>query len=454
MATVSLRLRLLLISLATIAATLALAGVGLTLLFSQHIDRRIDRELLAHLDQLTAVFSLDQEGDVQLVREPSDPRFTRPYGGLYWQISRGVTPLRRSRSLWDVSLALPPDDLSPGEVHRHRLEGPIREELVSLERQVYAGPSERTAPFRLMVAISKVERDALVADFAGDVTWGLAGLAMALLLAAGAQISFGLLPFRSLRLELERVRRRETDHLTGSFPSEVAPLVDELNGVLAEQKRAIERAKAHAGNIAHALKTPLTILGSIARRHGISGESREIAVEIDDQIDAMSRAIDRELVRARTIAEPDRAAPVVLHEAIDRLLRTIKRLPRGDGLRWGVDVDPRWMVRVHPQDLEEILGNVLDNARKWARSRVHTEVQICGRRTILSVSDDGPGLPAEAAENIFDRGKRFDERVQGSGLGLAVVRDLTELYGGTVTAGRSEEGGLRVVIDLPSALGH
>ena len=450
MATVSLRLRLLLISLVTIAATLALAGVGLTLLFSQHIDRRIDRELMTHLDQLTAVFSLDQEGDVQLAREPSDPRFTRPYGGLYWQISRDVTPLRRSRSLWDASLALPADELLPGEVHQHHLEGPIDEDLVSLERQVLAGPDDRLAPFRLVVAVAKAERDALVTDFAGDVTWGLAGLALALLLAAGAQISFGLLPFRSLRHELERVRRRETDHLTGAFPSEVAPLVDELNGVLAEHKKSIERARAHAGNVAHALKTPLTVLGSIARRHGNSGESREIAVEIDDQIDAMARAIDRELVRARTIAEPDRAAPVVLREAIDRLLRTIERLPRGDTLRWEVDVDPRMMVRVHPQDLEEILGNVLDNARKWAGSHVQIEVGTSGRRTILCVSDDGPGLPADAAENIFERGKRYDERVQGSGLGLAVVRDLTELYGGTVTAGPSAEGGLRVVIDLPS----
>ncbi len=442
----SLRVRLLLAATCSVGAALVLAGLGLTLMFEQHVERRFERELVNHLNQLTAVFELSATGVPEVARPLSDPRFVKPYGGLYWQIDDAEGHAIRSRSLWDFSLDLPPDRLSSDEPHRHILPGPADSDLLVIER----GLRLNDRPFRLAVGIDRREIDDNVRDFGWDTALALAILAIVLLLAAAAQVSVGLRPLQGLRAELAKVHAGRSRRLEASFPSEVQPLVDDLNDLLGQQMAAVERARTQAGNLAHGLKTPLTVLAAERRKLAEHGQSAAAEV-LGQQIEAMRRQIDFQLARARAASSsrvPGIAAPV--GPMVERLVRTLGRVGANPEVEIVASTPADHLFAGEAQDLEEMVGNLLDNACKWARRRVTVASRSDDGRLVLLVDDDGPGLPAERHEEVFERGRRLDQSVPGSGLGLAIVRDLAEIYGGNVSLEESPTGGLRVRLELPA----
>ena len=352
----------------------------------------------------------------------------------------------RSRSLWDFSLDLPPDPLSTGQLHRHRLAGPAGSELLTIERGLRL--DGRT--FRLAVAIDRREIQANVRDFGWDTALSLGILAVVLLGAAAAQVAVGLRPLQGLRAELAKVHAGGLQRLEASFPSEVQPLVDDLNTLLEQQMAAVERARTQAGNLAHGLKTPLTVLAAERRKLAERGETAAAEV-LGQQIEAMRRQIDYQLARARAASSSRRPGiAAAIGPVIERLARVIRRVGANPEIELVVDVAPGHLFAGEAQDLEEMVGNLLDNACKWARRRVRVASRSSGGEVAILIDDDGPGLPVERREEVFERGRRLDQSVPGSGLGLAIVRDLAEIYGGRVGLEDSPEGGLRVRLELPA----
>ena len=452
----SLRLRLLLGTLVSIALALTVAAWALSGLFHQHVTRQFHAELRLHLDSLVSHLSLDAAGLPRLSAEESDPRFGQPYSGLYWQVEplerAPDSPRRalRSRSLWDVLLE--PDFSVPvdGEVHSRRLAGPRGTMLGALERVVTLeddnGPG---AGRRILLVVAADER--LVAEpvenFAGMLRLFLGVLGAGLAAVALLQVWIAMRPLRRLRRALVAVRAGEAVRLEGDFSGEVQPLVAEFNSVLGQNAEVVERARTQAGNLAHALKTPLSVIANSAQ--GLSGEAGQLIV---GQVEIARRQIDYHLRRARAAAAvrmPGVRTPVA--PVVEGLVRVMQRVHAQRGLTFHVAGDVGATFRGEAEDLQEILGNLLDNAGKWARTEVRLAYVRDGENLALTLDDDGPGIPVEARSRVLRRGERVDERVAGSGLGLAIVDELVRLYGGSLELGVSPPGGLRLQLLLPAA---
>lgn len=259
----------------------------------------------------------------------------------------------------------------------------------------------------------------------------------------------GLTPFQHLRERLAAVRSGEQGRVLGAYPTEVRPLIDDLNGLIENREHSIERAIATAGDLAHGLKTPLALLSQEADRLRSVGEV-ETAGTITQQIEKMSRQVDYHLARARAASSSaSGVARCAVATSAEGLIRTLKKLHAARPVEIGTDIDPGIMVRMQREDLEEMLGNLLDNACKWATSRVCLATSQTDGVLTLTFDDDGPGLPAELRSAVLERGVRADEAAPGFGLGLAIVRDLAELYGGSVSLEDSPSGGLRARLMLP-----
>ncbi|TWA63789.1 signal transduction histidine kinase [Azospirillum brasilense] len=437
----SLRFRLLAGAAVWIALALALAGLVLSGLFRDHVARRFEAELTNHLDQLTALIELGADG-VPVQRQPlSDPRFRRPLSGLYWQVGPATAPILRSRSLWDETLALPPDEVADGDIHRHSVVGPAGRHLSVLERAVTF--PNGTAPLRMAVAQDEAELRAVVADFNRVLWLSLGALALALIAAAVVQVSVGLRPLVRLRAELAAVRAGRKKRFGGDAPREVQPLLDDLNALLDHSEEVVVRARLQAGNLAHALKTNLAVLANEAEGEAAARRVAE-----------MRRHIDHHMARARAAAArglPGVATPVA--DSAGALARVMEKLQGGNGrVTVTVRVPREHVFAGEREDLDEMLGNLLDNAMKWAGSRVEVASRLeAGGMLAVVVEDDGPGLPADRRDAVLAPGVRLDESTPGSGLGLAVVRDVARLYGGDLRLGDSPLGGLRVELVLPAA---
>ena len=457
----SLRFRLLAATLLGLSLALVLAGLVLNGLFHDHVLRQFEKSLAQQLTQVTARLSVNAQGQpVVDALALSDPRWQRPLSGLYWQLDE-LTPgqvqpgVLRSRSLWDAQLTLPPDVLRDGETHAHELPGPGDTRLRVLERTVR--PDERLR-WRLSVAGDLKDTHEAVAGFQRVLGASLAALLVLLLAAAWAQVALGLRPLRALQQGLQSVRAGRSARLDGDFPSEVQPLVSDFNSVLDRNDEVVARARTQAGNLAHALKTPLTVLGQAAHASEDSG----LALLVKEQVQAARRHIDWHLARSRmaaTVGLPGQRVPVV--PTLQGLVRVMQRVhaDRGLSIRWG-DADAQVQFAGEAQDLQEMLGNVLDNACQWAHSAVRIRVSQEGLLTQggeatacrVDIEDDGPGMPAEQMPRVLQRGVRLDETVPGSGLGLAIVRELVNLYGGALQLQTPAQGrGLQVTLTLPAA---
>ena len=449
----SLRFRLLAGTLAALLLALLLAGLLLAGLFREQVRRQFESGLRAQLDQLSARLEFDAQGRPQLdARQLSDPRWSRPYSGLYWQLDEGSgsAPQRgvlRSRSLWDAQLPAPSDALADGAVHWHELGGPDGAPLLLAERLLRPEAAPDRA-WRLLVAADLRETRAAARRFNGVLALLLAVLLALLGAAALAQVAVGLAPLRALQRALAAVHAGRAARIEGRFAAEVQPLVEGFNAVLDRNAELVARARAQAGNLAHAVKTPLAALDAAAQR----GEAG-LAALVREQVGLLRRQVDWHLARARAAAAqglPGLRTP--LAPLLAGLLRVMERVHRERGLRLTAgEVSPALAFVGESQDLQEMLGNLLDNACKWARSEVRIEARAEAGRLRLRIEDDGPGIPTDQRATALARGTRLDESVAGSGLGLAIVQELAGLYGGSLALGDSPLGGLAATLVLPAA---
>ncbi|MFQ5955367.1 MAG: ATP-binding protein, partial [Kiloniellales bacterium] len=385
-----------------------------------------------------------------LARPPREPRFERPYSGWYWQIAGAdpAAPALRSRSVWDLDLDFERAPAGAG-VRRFEIDGPDRQRLRVVAQDITLDPME--APLIFSIAADRAEVEADVAAFNATLGWSLGGLGLGLVLAVLIQVRYGLRPLRRIRTALAEIRAGRAERLEGEFPAEVTPLAEELNGLLDHTAEVLARARTHVGNLAHALKTPLTVLGNEADAAG-----GQLAETVHRQTAMMRRQVDHHLTRARTAGQARvLGARTELRPVLDAIARTLEKIHAERGIAMSLDSPAGLGFRGERHDLEEMFGNLIDNACKWARGRVRVEAFSAaapghgGPRLIIRVEDDGPGVSAAERAALFGRGKRLDQAVPGSGLGLAIVRNIAGLYGGEVELGDSNLGGLRVTLTLP-----
>jgi len=452
----SLRIRLLAGTLLWIVASLVIAGWVLSGMFRHHVEQQFLAELKTHLDQLAANLEFDDKDRPALSSTLSDPRLSKPYSGLYWQID-GIaskqTPaevgLLRSRSLWDGALTVPVEHSMEGEIHQHRIAGPGGATLGMIERTIFLNETRNQASraLRLVVAADEQLMIAPLERFNSSLWLALGVLGLGLVIAAIFQVAVGLAPLQRLRKALSAVRSSETQQLEGDFPAEIRPLVEEFNSVLVQNTEIVERARTQAGNLAHALKTPLAVLANAA-----AGENGELARLVSEQVDTARRQVDYHLSRARTAAAvrvPGRHT--LFLPTVEGLVRVMRRVHAERQLELVVQpMADKLDFRGEEQDLQEMLGNLLDNACKWAKQRVEIQAILAQEQLVITLDDDGPGIATARRATMIHRGVRADEQVPGSGLGLAIVDDLARLYGGQVDLADSPLGGLRAILKLPS----
>ena len=471
----SLRFRLLRVSAVSITLALLVAGFGLAALFERHVERRVEAQLDDTLRQILAHLTATPEGRIHLDLALADARYQIPLSGLYWQIQDETrSTLLRSRSLWDAVLELPVDYPGDGVLDRHELSGPGGEALLVVERLVVFRPDSEGRQVRVAVALDRAELAEARRAFVADMLPYLALLGAALGLAAWAQVRIGLAPLDAVRLGLKSIRSGDARRLPADYPDEVLPLAEEVNALLDAQDGAIERARAWTADLAHGLKTPLVVLAADAQRLRGIGQT-ELADDLDGLAQTMRQRVDRELIRARIRARahprgqglaggggvgpanPRADLPAIL----DRVVRTLQRSPNGSRLRWDLDGPDTLEVVMLPEDLTELLGNLLENASNWAAGRV--AVRVLGPAAAMEpvevqIEDDGPGVPGQALEVLGQRGLRLDERTQGSGLGLAIAQDICDAYGAELQFGRgaagSGLGGLLVTLRLRKGVAH
>ena len=424
----SLRMRLLLGGVASILAALMLSAVGLMFLFERHVERRVEAELGVYLDQIVASLDHGTDGSLIIKRPPADPRFAIPLSGLYWQLNAGGSTVLRSRSLWDAQLALPPDELADGAVHKHRIAGPGGSELITLERSIMLPVRLGRADIRAAVALDTADIVAAVRSFTIDLLPYLAVIALFLISAAYAQVAIGLKPLDAVHKRLTIIRQGKAQKLGSAFPDEILPLTSEVDALLDAREEQIEKARARAGDLAHGFKTPLQVLAGDVERLRVKGEY-DIATEIEQIATTMRRHVDHELTRAR-IASGNPDARANLAEVVERVVAVVRRTPEGAKLDWTVEIPKGAVARIHPDDLAEAMGSLLENAARHARKAVLIRMRRDDDFTLLSLIDDGAGIPKERLEEVLARGGKLDQSGGGAGLGLAIVGEIAEAWGG------------------------
>ena len=446
-----------LVALAGIWSLLVLAagGVALTLFFTQASTSRFDNDLSVEVDGLLANTSVDAGRITPPVSD--DPKATRAYSGYYWQIASprdgGLRALARSRSLWDDVLPPPPGGVgrlaaAQGKTIFYDAPGPSNQSLrvAALQGRL----PDVAAPVVFMIAEDRSPLDGDVRTFATTVALALVLLAAGLIAAVIVQVRVGLRPLFALQREVAAVRTGRSDRLSGDYPLELEPLATELNALMAHNQDVVERQRTHVGNLAHALKTPLSVLLTEAEQR--PGPLAEV---VRRQADAMRTNVDHHLRRARAAArtqgqgERTPVAPV-----LEELARTLEKIFRDkvSSIDWRCPDDLAFLGE--RQDLLEIVGNLAENACKWCEGRVRLGAAPRDARSwVLTVEDDGPGLTADQSQEAMVRGARLDESAPGSGLGLSIVDELVRAYGGRMAMAKSPLGGLKIQLVLPRAEG-
>ena len=437
------------------ALVLLLAGFGLTTFYRRSAERGFDERLSVYIKELIADLAAPPETERQAIGDLGEPRFDLPLSGWYWQIIRldGERPtIRASRSLVGGQLPkLLDQPIAPNArgLRESYISGPDDRSLRILEREIDVGEDGR---FTVAVAAPSDEIDADIRDFRLALTMTFVLLGLALVASTIAQVRFGLRPLVRLGAAVGMVRTGETPRIVGQYPPDLAPLAGELNQLIDANHEILDRARTQVGNLAHALKTPLSVMLNEAEADGGEGQ---LPQTVKSQAAIMRDQVQYYLDRARAAALSGALGGVTeIAPSLDALIRTFTKISQGRGIAGNHSVPARARFRGEKQDFEEMLGNLLDNAFKWAEATV--EVSLAGSdegkpgQIVLLIDDDGPGLPDEALADVLKRGRRLDEATPGSGLGLSIVVDLAKLYGGELALQRSPLGGLRARLALPS----
>ncbi|MBA3896154.1 MAG: sensor histidine kinase N-terminal domain-containing protein [Sphingomonadaceae bacterium] len=425
---------------------LLLLGGGLALdrVLTNAITQNFDDQLDYVLTAMIASAETGPDGEVRLNRPLGDQRFLEPNSGLYWQITgKGQEPFR-SRSLWDRALA-------PGGDHRDRAahfydSKQFRDDEVRVVERDIKLPLSPTI-WRFQVAQSRDGLDEQIGTLRKTVIRSFALLGLGLIAMAALQTLYGLWPLRTLRRSIAAMRSGRAQRIEQArLPMEVAPLVDELNGLLEHNEKQAEEARRHAGNLAHALKTPLTVVMNAA-----TARAGDLSDTVIREATTMRRQVDHHLARARAVGRRghahSRAEAWPSLSAVERAVATLYPHVRVD-----MGGDKTASAHVERQDLDEMLGNLIENAAKYGGGSVFVTVERAGGFVEFQVEDDGPGIPEAERARIFDRGARLDTGKPGTGLGLAIVRDVAEIYGGSIVLEESEDlGGLMARLRLPIA---
>ena len=454
----SLALRLFLSATAWTVIILLVTGVVLSSLYRQAVERAFDRRLGVYLRTLVADIASPEEAGEKFPQSLGEPLFELPLSGWYWQVTRvdpGKTEVRSSRSLWDGGLPHLRDQGIPGSADGSRagyVGGPEDQRLRLVERNVDLGDEGH-----YLVAIAgdaaEISDETRSFDRALVITFSI--LAAVLLLTTTFQVRFGLAPLKRITDGLAAIRSGSAERLTGKFPEEIAPLARETNALIETNREIVERARTHVGNLAHALKTPLSVMVNEATAHGTEPFGQKILEQADIMRDQVARHLERARLAAglTVVGSVTQAAPVVT-----ALARTMEKIHRDKNLTIGIHADETARFHGERPDLEEMVGNLVDNACKWASSRVAIEVvrerpDAASERQVVRVivDDDGRGLSPSEREQVAKRGRRLDETKPGSGLGLSIVLELAGLYGGGLTLGTAPLGGLRAELVLPAA---
>lgn len=434
-----------LIAAVWITMLLGVGGLALVQVLDDTLTASFDEQLANNLNAMINAAELDEVGDVRLLRPLGDQRFAEPYSGLYWQVSGGGHAPFPSRSLWDRQLTLPPgnqDCRTPCKFESTQFPS---ETLRVIARSVRLPGAAQ--PFLFQVAQSSRDLDRQKARTRTVVGWSLGVLGIGLIVLVGLQSIYGLAPLRRVSKAIAAIRSGEARRVEAQFPVEVEPLVAEINELLAHGEAQSEAARRHAGNLAHALKTPMSVLIGEAR-----GRDDPLARTIEAQVQVMRRHVDHQLARARAAGR--RAASTArtpVWPSLEAIARTVGRIHQGKVL---IDLagNREASFRGEQQDLEEMLGNLIDNAALHGGGRVFITVEANADQVRVLVEDDGKGIAPEQRSRLFERGERLDTDKPGTGLGLAIVKDVAELYGGSVALDSSEDlGGLLVTLTLPLA---
>jgi signal transduction histidine kinase len=433
-----------------VAGGFVLAGV-----FRASIQADFDARLKFDLDGMIAAAEPDPAGGVSLAGRFSDPRFERVYSGWYWEIvPEGGTASGNamiSRSLFDKTIRRTDSAMAGVRVWGHGL-GPEDQRVRFVSQRVEfpilatAKPDD-TRSYTFLVAGDMSEVETEVARFTRMLIWSFAILGLGLIGAIFFQVRVGLQPLRRLSVALAHIRDGKARRLVGRFPAEIEPLATELNSLIGHSEEVVGRARTHVSNLAHSLKTPLTVLGSEA-----AAASGPLADSVTRQVEIMRRRVDRYLSRARAAgALGVLGTRTLVQPVLNDLARVLRRIHQEKTVTINVDCPLDLAFRGEKQDLEEMAGNLIDNACKWAKVRVAVRARAdADGMLVLTVGDDGPGLTEEQRKKVGERGERLDESVPGSGLGLAIVRDIAKLYGGSLELGDSALGGLEVRLTLPA----
>ena len=440
---------MLLIAAGWIMALLLIGGVALDRAMTNLVSRQFDDQLLVTLTAMIGSAELDPFGEVLFNRMLGDQRFLEPGSGYYWQISADNMTTFPSRSLWDLPLEVrDADAMEPiyydQQQFGQQVSGGETLRMVQRTVQIPGGDTR----WQFVVAASRTKLDEQLATFRSILIRSFAILGIGLFLMAMAQTWYGLSPLRRIRRSIQRIRSAGSNRVTDPLPLEVQPMVEELNALLAHSERQAEEARTHAGNLAHALKTPLTVVTNAA-----TASDPELDGIVLREAANMRRQVDHHLARARAVGR--RAiglSRVNVMESASAVDRAIRRLY--PDVRFDLAGNDAVEVAIERQDLDEMLGNLIENAAKYGGGSVFVTVDAVADSELCAiwVEDDGMGIPEAQRGAIFARGARLDTEKPGTGLGLAIVRDVAEIYGGAVSLAESEDmGGLLVELRLPKA---
>ena len=428
-----------------IAALLLIGGFALDRVLSRTIVESFDNQLVFILNSMIDSSEIGPDGEVRQSRQLADQRFVQPYSGLYWQVSGAGADTFASRSLWDRRLRVS-DTHSDIKPHLYSTDefGPS-EPLRIVERDVILPGSN--VRWRFQVAESREAMNDQIHHYRSILFLSFLALGVGLLFLAALQTLYGLWPLRRVREEVAAIRSGDKTRISNDFPAEIRPLTEEINQLLAHSEAQAEEARRHAGNLAHALKTPLTVITNAATAH-----APDLGDTVCREALVMRRQVDHHLARARAIGRRAAAqSRVIVWESLEAVQRAVDRLY--EGVTVDIAGDHQAQVRVERQDLDEMLGNLVENAAKYGGGRVFVTVEPKGTMIDILVEDDGPGIPKERRGELFVRGARLDTTGKpGTGLGLAIVRDVAEIYGGSIHLEESEDlGGLLARLSLPAA---